>query len=469
MYNIENFLDSINVSVYYLSENNSNFDHFDQYVVVCAFTIIIIMCAHERMPMSQSQIKKYFQLFLVVLAAGSIYPLIFLKQGYQESMLQVFNMTLPQLNTMYSVIGLVFVFGYAPSGYLSDVFSAKKLLAVSLFFTGLGGIWFAQIPSYEYVVIIFGLWGFFSVFTFWSAHMKIVRLLGNDNEQGKFFGILDGGRGLVEAILASLALFIFSGILGNSVEIVDKREALVAVIYMYSAMLILVSVLVMIFVQDDKKIIKANAIDDKANKFQWSYVRMLFKNKYVYLHGAIIFMGYIVFWTVYYIGGFLESNVGLSSVTVASIMVVVLWMRPIGGFLGGLLADKFGRTNVQIVALLIASSCLILAAILPVGLGQTVFFPLVVILAIFFYTIRGTYWSLLGDYKLEAFILGTAIGVVSFIGYLPDVLIPIANTALWNTFGPQGGYNAYFIVSGLSGFVGVVLVVIFAKMIKNKK
>jgi len=416
--------------------------------------------------MNKSQFKKYFQLFLVVLAAGSIYPLIFLKQGYQESMLQVFNMTLPQLNVMYSVIGLVFVFGYAPSGYLSDVFSAKKLLAVSLFFTGIGGLWFAQIPSYENVVIIFGLWGFFSVFTFWSAHMKIVRLLGTDNEQGKFFGILDGGRGLVEAILASLALFIFSGILGNSIEIVDKREALIAVIYMYSIMLLVVSALVMIFVQDDKKLIGSK--DDKANKFQWSYVGMLFKNKYVYLHGGIIFMGYIVFWTVYYIGGFLESNVGLDSVTVASIMVVVLWMRPIGGFLGGMLADKFGRTNVQIVALLIASTCLILAAVLPVSLGQAVFFPLVVILAIFFYTIRGTYWSLLGDYKLEAFILGTAIGVVSFIGYLPDVLIPIANTMLWNTFGPQGGYNAYFIMSGLSGFVGVVLVIIFAKLIKRK-
>jgi MFS family permease len=416
--------------------------------------------------MNKAQFKKYFQLFLVVLAAGSIYPLIFLKQGYQESMLQVFNMTLPQLNVMYSVIGLVFVFGYAPSGYLSDVFSAKKLLAVSLFFTGIGGLWFAQIPSYENVVIIFGLWGFFSVFTFWSAHMKIVRLLGTDNEQGKFFGILDGGRGLVEAILASLALFIFSGILGNSIEIVDKREALIAVIYMYSIMLLVVSALVMIFVQDDKKLIGSK--DDKANKFQWSYVGMLFKNKYVYLHGGIIFMGYIVFWTVYYIGGFLESNVGLDSVTVASIMVVVLWMRPIGGFLGGMLADKFGRTNVQLVALVIASTCLILAAVLPVSLGQAVFFPLVVILAIFFYTIRGTYWSLLGDYKLEAFILGTAIGVVSFIGYLPDVLIPIANTMLWNTFGPQGGYNAYFIMSGLSGFVGVVLVIIFAKLIKRK-
>ena len=431
----------------------------------------MIRRAHkERVPMSQTQIKKYFQLFLVVLAAGSIYPLIFLKQGYQETILQVFNMTLPQLNTMYSVIGLVFVFGYAPSGYLSDVFSAKKLLAVSLFFTGIGGLWFAQIPNYENVVMIFGLWGIFSVFTFWSAHMKIVRLLGSDNEQGKFFGILDGGRGLVEALLASVALFIFSGILGDSLNLVDKREALIAVIYMYSIMLLVVSALVMIFVQDDKKLIKSNAaLGAKSDKFQWSYVKMLFKDINVYLHGGIIFMGYIVFWTVYYIGGFLESNVGLDSVTVASIMVVVLWMRPIGGFLGGLLADKFGRTKIQMVALVVASTCLIVAALLPVSLGKAVFFPLVVILAIFFYTIRGTYWSLLGDYKLEAFILGTAIGVVSFIGYLPDVLIPIFNTFLWNTFGAQGGYNAYFIASGIFGFIGVVLVLVFAKVTKKKQ
>ena len=90
--------------------------------------------------MSQEKLKKYFQLLLVVLAAGSIYPLIFLKTNYQETILQVFNMTLPQLNTMYSVLGLVFVFGYAPSGFLSDRFSARNLLAISLLFTGLGGL-----------------------------------------------------------------------------------------------------------------------------------------------------------------------------------------------------------------------------------------------------------------------------------------------------------------------------------------
>ncbi|MDO9593318.1 MAG: MFS transporter, partial [Erysipelotrichaceae bacterium] len=185
--------------------------------------------------MSQEKFRRYFQFLLVVLAAGAIFPVIYLRTNYQETILQVYNMTLPQLNTIYSVLGMVFVVGYFPSGLLSDRFSAKKLLAISLFGTALGGFWFAQVPSYTSVVLIFSMWGFFSVFTFWSSHMKIVKLLAKENEEGRFFGILDGGRGVVEAVLASVAILIFSGILGASLALADKRAALVGVIYMYSA------------------------------------------------------------------------------------------------------------------------------------------------------------------------------------------------------------------------------------------
>ena len=419
--------------------------------------------------MRQEKFRRYFQFLLVVLAAGSIYPLIYLKTGYQETILQVFNMTLPQLNNMYSVLGMVFVVGYFPSGLLSDKFSAKKLLAISLFFTGLGGLWFAQIPAYNNVVIIFAIWGVFSVFTFWSAHMKIVKLLATDNEQGKFFGILDGGRGVVEAALASLAVFIFSSILGGSADLGAKKEALIGVIYMYSAVLILTSILIMIFVQDDKKIITTAVAGEPKEKFSFATVFKLFKNKYVYLHGGIIFMGYAVFWTVYYLGGFLESNIGIDPVTVATIMVVVLWMRPVGGFVAGFLADKIGKDTVQMVSLAGAAICLLGTALLPVSSGATLFTALVVLLGVFLYAIRGTYWSLLGDYKIEAAILGTAIGVISFIGYLPDIILPQFNSFLWATFGGNGGYNAYFISSAIIGLVGVVLVFIFGMLVKKEK
>ncbi|KAF0227198.1 MAG: major facilitator superfamily protein [Erysipelotrichaceae bacterium] len=421
--------------------------------------------------MSQEKFKRYFQFFLVILAAGSIYPLVYLKSNYQETILQVFNMSNAQLNTMYTILGWVFVFGYIPSGILSDRFSAKKLLAISLFFTGLGGLWFAQVPNYEYVMVIFGIWGIFSVFTFWSAHMKIVKLLATENEQGTFFGILDGGRGVVEALLASLALFIFSGILGDSLNIVDKRAALIAVIYMYSAVLIITSVMIWFFVQDDKKVLALDANKKEAVKspaFKFSELGSLFKNKKVYLLGGIIFMGYAVFWTVYYLSWFLETYVGIDPVSVAGTMVVVLWMRPVGGFIGGFLADKIGRTTVQIGALTGAAACLVAISVLPVAGNEGLFPTLIIVLGIFLYAIRGTYWSLLGDLKLDAIILGTAIGAVSFIGYMPDIILPEFNTFLWKTFGDMGGFNAYFISSAILGMIGVVLVIVFGIMVKKE-
>lgn len=421
--------------------------------------------------MSQEKFRKYFQFFLVVLAAGSIYPLIYLKGGYQETILQVFNMSNAQLNSMYTILGWVFVFGYIPSGILSDRFSAKKLLAMSLFFTGLGGLWFAQVPSYEFVMAIFAIWGFFSVFTFWSAHMKIVKLLATEKEQGTFFGILDGGRGVVEALLASLALFIFSGILGASLELLDKRAALIAVIYMYSAVLIVTAVLVWFFVQDDKKVLALDADKKEAVKspaFKFSELGNLFKNKKVYLLGFIIFMGYAVFWTYYYLSWFLEVYVGIDPVSVAGTMVIVLWMRPVGGFVGGYLGDKIGRTTVQMISLSGAAACLVAISVLPVVGNQGLFQPLIILLGFFLYAIRGTYWSLLGDLKLDALIIGTAIGAVSFIGYLPDIILPTYNTFLWTTFGDMGGFNAYFISSAVLGIIGVALVFVFRNIIKKE-
>ncbi len=421
--------------------------------------------------MSQEKFRKYFQFFLVVLAAGSIYPLIYLKGGYQETILQVFNMSNAQLNSMYTILGWVFVFGYIPSGILSDRFSAKKLLAMSLFFTGLGGLWFAQVPNYEFVMVIFAVWGFFSVFTFWSAHMKIVKLLATEKEQGTFFGILDGGRGVVEALLASLALFIFSGILGSSVEVIDKRAALIAVIYMYSAVLIVTSVLIWFFVQDDKKVLALDTDKKEALKspaFKFSELGNLFKNKKVYLLGFIIFMGYAVFWTYYYLSWFLEVYVGIDPVSVAGTMVVVLWMRPVGGFIGGYLGDKIGRTTVQMISLTGAAACLIAISTIPVTGNTGLFQPIIILLGIFLYAIRGTYWSLLGDLKLDALILGTAIGAVSFIGYLPDIILPSFNTFLWATFGDMGGFNAYFISSAILGIIGVGLVFVFRNIINKE-
>jgi MFS family permease len=413
--------------------------------------------------------RRYFQFFLVVLAAGAIYPIMYLRTNYQETLLAVFNMTLPQLNLLYSFLGIVFVVGYFPSGLLADRFSAKKLLSISLFGTAAGGLWFAMTPPYGNVVAIFCIWGFFSVFTFWSSHMKLVKLLSTKEDEGRFFGILDGGRGVVEALLASIAVAIFAKILGSSESVADKRQAIVAVIYMYTIALFVTAVLVTIFVKDDKKLNQNNSASESPakEKFQIKDIGQALKNKFIFIMGGIIFLSYATYWTIYYYGGFLETNIKVDPVGVGTIMTVVLWMRPVGGILGGFIADKISKTIALGGALLGSLICLVLMSMLPPESARPIFYVLAVLAGVFVYAIRGTYWSLIGECRINDKIIGITIGIVSFIGYLPDIVLPLFNSFLFTTFGGNGGYNAYFISSAALAGAGIILLCVFGRLTKK--
>ncbi|PGM62079.1 MFS transporter [Bacillus paramycoides] len=421
--------------------------------------------------MAEKNYQRYFQFFLIVLAAGSIFPLIYLKTNYQETILEVYGITLKQLNGIFSVLGVAYLVGYSPSGWLADRFSAKKLLFISLLVCGLTGLWFAQVPSYSMVLVIFGIWGFFSVFTFWAAHLKLVKLIAKKEEEGRFFGTLDGGRGLVEAILASIALYIFTSVLGNSTELAHKKEAFQLVVYMYSAALILVSVLILFFVKEDKASIKRETSAKEAGtskKINVQDFKQILSNKFIWLLGGIIFMSYIVTWAVYYQGGFLQTNIKIDAATVGEVTVLMLWMRPIGGLLGGFLGDKFGKSNILMIALGLAATFLIAIATLPITMPHMYFKIQVVMIGLMLYTVRGLYWSLLGDCKIDEKILGLAIGVVSFIGYLPDILMPLVNIVLFNTFGPNGGYNGYFIFCACAAILAIFMTLIFRMSVKKE-
>ncbi|MBS7253594.1 MFS transporter [Flavobacterium branchiicola] len=419
--------------------------------------------------------KRYIQFILIVLAAGAIYPLIYLRTNYQETILSVFNIGLDDLNIIYTVLGFVFILGYFPSGILSDKFSAKYLLVFSLFGTAIGGFWFAQIPSYTSVIGIFCLWGVFSVFTFWGAHMKLVKLLSTPAEEGRFFGFLDGGRGVVEAILASAALFMFSHVLEKGETLADKTVALQNVIYMYASVLLVAGILIALFVENDTAKSKKDVVTmikneaDNKKGFDFKDVSLVVKNKFVYLMGAIIFCSYAVTWVVYYYGGFMEKNLKINPVTVSTIMVIVLWMRPVGGILGGFLADKLGKSLTLVFALSGAVITLFTVAFLPVTANFNIYYILIILGGTFVYAIRGTYWSLLGDSRIDDKIMGTAVGFISLLGYLPDIFIPYFSTLIFNKFGPEGGYNAYFIISAILGIAAICFVTIFKQQTQKNK
>lgn len=413
--------------------------------------------------------KKIFQLVLLILAAGSIYPLVYLRQNFESTILAVFHLSNAELAGLYSMLGIIFVIGYIPSGWLADKISVRYLITFSLVLTAVTGLFYAQVPDKSTLVYVYLVWGFATVFTFWSAILKTVSLLADKNEEGTYFGALDGGRGLVEAILASCAVGLFALFAGDGTsDLTQTRAGFQAVVYMYCAVLIVIAALVFFVLSDTQQKSTRSAGEPVESTF--AAVRRILKIREVWVMSLVLFCGYTLFWGHYYFSGYLNVNHAVSPVNAGVVTVIVLWMRPIGGFGGGFLADRLGKSRVLAVSMVVAALGFISLSLLPSG-SNGLAYVLVVVVGLFLYAIRGIYWSLLDDCRVPAAATGIAIGIISFVGYLPDIVIPQISGAIYTAFGDDvaGANNLFFLVTAGIGLVGAAAAVYFAVLMRKRR
>ena len=402
-------------------------------------------------PTEMSTLRRYLQLLVVVVAAGAIYPLIYLRQNFEVSILDAFGITISQLSQCYSMIGVIFVLTYVPSGWMADKVSPRLLVVLSLTATGLLGLWFSTMPSFEMLLIIFAGWGIATGLTFWSAHIKVVALLAKHDEQGRFFGILDGGRGLVEAALATIAVAWFAYSIGTQKIATDM--ALQKVIYLYVTFLLVLAPIIY-FVLDDNRPADNEDNGSKADIEFLADLKVILSKEEVWLAAFCILAGYQLFWATYSFSGYMQNNFGLSAVTVGSITVAKLWMRPIGAATAGFAGDLLDREKVLAILLVVSALALAVMGLLPTTASIVALLSIVLTVGILTYAVRGIFWATLDSCDIPVRIKGLAIGSISLIGYSPDIYLPLINAALLERYPGQAGYSIYFIGISTVGLLG---------------
>jgi MFS family permease len=414
----------------------------------------------EEAALQNSKTQRYIQLILLVIAAGAIYPILYLRQVYQPTMLEVFHITDSQLGYLYSSLGTIFLLSYLPSGWLADRLAPRLLICFSLIATGVLGLWYSTAPSFPMLMMIFGGWGLSTGLTFWAAVIKRVTMIAGTHEQGRFFGLLDGGRGLIEAMLATIAITLFAWVTQTRGETVAAGFKLV--VYMYAFLCIALGV-VLALVKDPQgtQDAAANRAVRQRNNVLVD-LKTLAKIPELWLVAAIVFCGYQVFWATYSFSAYLhEGEIGLTVVMAGTITTLKLWMRPIGGIGGGFLGDRYSKVSVLVIALFLAALSLVGLMAAPRISSHVLLVFLVLFIGILTYAIRGLYWSLLDRCNVPVATMGLAIGLISVLGYSPDVFLPLINGYLTQTFPGVFGYQLYFgyvaAMAALGGFAGLAL------------
>lgn len=408
---------------------------------------------------SGDSFKRYIKLLFLIMAGGAIYPLLYLRQNFELTLLTTFGISLAELNVAHSILGASFVLSYVPSGWLADRFSPRALLTFSVVMTGVIGLWYASIPGAQWITVIFALWGITTGLTFWAALIKGCSLLAPADQQARFFGLLEGGRGLFEALLATIAVAWFAYAV-SSMGAIDE-VAMVQVIYFYSAVCLVIGALLWLVLKDDSEGTTEGGETSQATtpvtlKETMNDLLSLFVNMRVWLVAICILTGYQVFWATYTYSAFFQTQFGLDAVAVAALTTVRLWMRPIGAVLAGFLGDRFHPVRTLGVAILLAGFSLIALLFLPADSPYTLLYFAVATSSVVIYGVRGIYWASFNTTRVEPKRAGLAIGMVSMIGYAPDIYMPLINTFLIETYGDTVGFQLYFGGVGLTALVGGV-------------
>ena len=420
--------------------------------------------------MSQSQKAPWYYLLLLILAGESVFILPFvLPRVFRPTVLDVFSLDNTQLGLCFSVYGFVALVAYLFGGPLADKYAPRKLIAVALWMTALGGLLYATFPSYFVLKILYGYWGFTTIFLFWAAMIKATRVWGGTTSQGKAFGFLDGGRGLVGASFGVIGILIFRIFVTSdfqNLSVTESRIAFRYVILVSTGIVVVVGFLVWFFMRMDKAFEKTIILD----KITVSQIKEVLRLPAVPLLMVIILCAYVGYKITDVFSLYAQDVMRYDQVQSAQVGTFLLFVRPIVGVIIGILADRSQTTYWLLVSFVIAFfGALLFAAGIITDSSTLLFFISILIVATGVYAARSLYFAVMEQGKIPLVLTGTAVGLISLIGYTPDIFAgPLMGYLLDANPGETGHRHVFWMLAIFSLIGGIAAWFYYRLYRKNK-
>lgn len=412
--------------------------------------------------------KKWISFGTLMLGAGTIYKLGFMKDAFYVPMQEFMGLSHTQIGTAMSVAGLISTFGFLASIYLTDRISKKIMIPASLLGICLCGLWLSTFPSYPIFLTIYCLLAICADMLYWPTMLKTVRLLGNEDEQGRMFGILEAGRGLMDTIVAFCALAIFSA-MGST------AAGLRAAILFYAIVPGVIAILAFILLEPDAPAARTDAEGKEigANKAAMEGVIRALKSKNIWLVSFNIFFVYSVYCGLTYFIPFLEEAYALPAALVGVYGIINQYgLKMLGGPVGGFITDKVlhSATKYLRICFVIVAAILAVFACLPhQNMGIVAGMAITLTISAFVFSMRAVFFAPMDEVKVPREITGSAMSIGSFVGYLPGAFMYAVYGNILDRFEGLAGYKIVFVMMAVFAVIGFCLSSYILRTMKKEK
>ncbi len=381
---------------------------------------------------------------------------------FRPTFLKVFDVINLELGLAFSVYGMVAMVSYFAGGPIADRYSPRKLMTFSLVVTAVGGIIMGFIPSLFTLTLLYAFWGLSTILLYWSASIKAIRAYGGEQTQGRAFGMVDAGRGFVAALIASLSVLILNSLLpvhADNASIDDLSKALGQIIFIFVGLVIASAVLVWFAFPKTLP-----TTGDTRRKLSLEGVKQAMKKKSIWLQALIVLCAYVGYKCTDDFSLYASDVMQMNDVNAAHVGTISFWVRPFAALAAGMLGDRIMHSKMAIYCFLImlSGSVIISSGILKPGIEWVVILT-IASTSVGIYGLRGIYFALFQESKIPLVYIGSAAGLISVIGYTPDVFMgPLMGYVLDRSPGALGHQHLFGILAAFA-IIGLFATIMFKR------
>ena len=402
--------------------------------------------------------------FLVlVLCSQFAFSVLAMKGALLPQMLELWNISKTQFGILMSIYGIVHNILYVALAWAQDRFSSRVLIPLNMVMGGLTTFFLGQTTDFATLCFLFVMLSLWCEGAFWPAVLSAVRKTTDDTNQGKIFGLLEGGRGGVELLQngVTVALYVFMGysILGLQLA------------FMLNAVVMILLGVVSWFLLPGETLLKTESNPSSANQEVLAGMKLTLRLPEVWLAGAAGFCVYFIYTAMPYFVTYLGDMYVLPALAISIFGIASTSGGRIAVALpSGYIADRFfggavGGLGAGFLLTLVLGAVMMTATLGGAASWMAMVCMMFCAFAIFF--MRALYFAPYGEMGLPQRFSGSVIAMASFIVYLPSSFAYLLWALILDGNPGARGYALMFFAISIISIAGFVVARILGKRMRS--
>lgn len=405
-------------------------------------------------------LHKVLLLAAIGFAQCSIFLLPYISYTFYKPMQTSLNITNEQLGFLLTLYGILEVASYIPGGWVADKFNPRKMITLGLVLIGLCCVSAALFMNYSVYLVIWVVVGITGNLIYWSSGMKSVRMVGDEDEQGKAYGYFYMFVNGLTAAGNAVGVAIIAAMSKNQVLGMKYVMLFFAVLAFVAAIIIWVSL------KSQNHVIQKS---EKVEKTSLNDFISVLKRKETWYFGIVAFCLYSYTCLATYFTPYFTDVMHLSVASAGAIWVVSGPLSALFGPIMGTISDFLGSTMKTIMGamtIILITVLVMLFATKVTFLGAIAIYLIVAIISMGIYSIM---FASLEETGMDRKVAGISIGVASILGYCPDIFIYTMFGRWLDKYGNYG-YTMIFRYGVVLSVIAITFAALFyTSTIRRKK